>query len=378
MHTEIKFVETKSEFRKWNQLVLDNPCASFFITSHWFNSFTSFGMKAKYLIATTKEGVIVGGAALAIFKFGPMVWVQVPYGPVIINADENVIRDLVEAIEDYAAGLGAFLVETIPFEPCLQYETLKNEAEKLNLTYSPGILSEANVGISRYLVEHGYENASYIEVFRVSKQGQIVDLTTDNLLMSFRKGTRRDVRYSLDRGVKLVKVDSVESLRVAYDLLRENGKQKDYPVRPWDTFRQPLTAALQDKSAMVLMAEYQAEIISTAVIGFGGKRGSYWMGGTRRQSNERVCPAHFLQYMAMQETLACGYLEYDLTAIGNSGVAVFKRGFRPNYYRLAGSYTKVFRPKMLSLFLSFKPRLLRNRRRIADIVARGKSILGRF
>jgi hypothetical protein len=245
------------------------------------------------------------------------------------------------------------------------------------LEYNPDILAKANIGISNILKTHGFTPIFDSRLLAVPREGQIAKLDVEDLLMSYRQGTRRDIRYSLKSNLTVVRVDSLALLQSAYTLLKENATEHNYPLRPWETFKAALWPCVQHDRAIVLLAEYGAERLATIVVLFGGTRAYYTMGGTRRINIDKIYPAHLLQYIAMQETLKRGYFQYDLTSIVEGGVADFKRGFRPTYYRLIDPLSKVFKPNMFRLYQALYPRLRRNKHRIAKVLHGVRSLMGK-
>lgn len=376
MTPEIKFAITAAELKQWNDFVLNQAGTSFFSVSHWLDSYKAFGMQTRYLIARDATGVLVGGAAIAEFRMGPFMWLDILHGPVVAQGDVELINQLLDAIEVYAQTRAAMVVQISPFEASQNHSQIESEATAFGLAYMPNLLAEADCGIASQLATRGYGHTRYISVFvRRAASGQIVDLAREDLLMSFRAGTRRDIRYTIKSSLVVDKVDTIGELEHAYSIMRENATQQDYPIRPWETFESAVWPAIESNDAIVLVAKYEGQPVATVVVLFGGKRGSYVMGGTRRIDLGRIYPAHYLQYIAMQETRARGYMQYDLTSVATGGVADFKRGFRPAYYELVGTFSKVYQPRRLNLFLRIEPQLRRNRRRIARLTYFAKHVL---
>jgi len=375
MAYSITFADTRLD--DWNQFVLNTPSTSSFITSHWLNSYMAFGMRTRYLIATQDGGEIIGGAALAEFRLGPFAWLQVPHSPLVVHPDPALLGQLVSAIEDYASDRGAMVVQITPFEPSHDHTRLQAEAAEADLTYDPDLLATAEMGVSGVLLGQGYQPVNHIRLFSIPDHGQIVQLSSDDLLMKFRPDTRRNIRAALKSEMVSTQVSSLAQLKVAYEIMQENATRQGYPLRPWKTFESAVWSGIENGTAAVFLAEYQDQAVATVVVAFGGKRGAYVMGGTQRISGSKVYPAHLLQYTAMQDTWARGYPQYDLTSLSTSGVAEFKRGFRPSFYRLNGTYSKLYKPRMVQLFLRSEPWLRANRRRLARVVYFGKAVLGK-
>ena len=364
----IKFATAKEDIDKWNSFVRSCPSTSFYALADYLNSYASFGVQTRYLLACNGQGGIVGGAALMIFHFGPFIWIQVPHGPVVWETKSTTANQVVEAVENYAIETGAMFLQFSPFEAAPFSSSWKERADAFGLRYDPGILSSANIGVSNVLQNLGFRQIFDSRILATNREGQIVQLNVPDLLACFRQGTRRDINYSLKSNLKVVKVESLIQLQACYNLLKENAMEHNYPVRPWETFRTAIYSSIQNDSAIVLLAEYNSTILATIVVLFGGTRGYYVMGGTKRVKSDKMYPAHRLQYTAMQETLRRGYFQYDLTSIVQGGVADFKRGFRPIYYRLTAPYTKIYRPFRFQLYKTLYPYLKRKKHFIGKLL----------
>jgi len=223
--------------------------------------------------------------------------------------------------------------------------------------------------VSSILLKRGYIQKEIFNLLKAPQVGQIVSLESPDILMQFRKGTRRDIRYSLSSGIECVTANTLELFRESYKILKINGNEKGYDVRPWNTFYPSIWKGQNKGTSTTLLASYKGEFIATVIVLFGGKRGVYAMGGTKRlESAAHIYPAHFLQYMAMQETIKRGYKQYDLTAIANKGVATFKRGFRPDFYRLNGTFSLIQKSNTTQLFQKILPLVNINKRKVAKAI----------
>ncbi len=383
----IRFAHTAEELNEWNRFVLSCGSTSFFVTTGWFGSYTTLGIQTRYLLASNSNGSVLGGAALAIFRLGPLRWIYVPHGPAATRDQAVILPALLDAIEAYSEKIGAIFVQVAPFE--------RTEYDKL-AGLQPGADSPcdavihpptgADCGVSQILQSRGYDQRSYFNLLSIPRDEQIVQLNVDDLLSTFRKGTRRDINHTLKSGdVSVRRVESLESLGVAYGLLKENALERGYPIRPWQVFRSAVWTGIENHYTLVLIAEYKSEPCSTVVVGFGGGRGVDLMAGTKRLRAKGVYPAHLIQYVAMQETRNRGFFEYDLmglkgeyrsTAVHGGGIAAFKRGFRPMSYQLSGPFAKVFKPSRMSVYLSAHSFLRSHSGRILKALYRAKAALG--
>ncbi len=105
------FAGTAQDFAVLNLFVYSCPCASFFVTTNWLDSYASFGIKTKYILAMDPHGKVIGGAALALCGLGPLRGIYVLHGPAAIADGSVVLAALLKAIEAYGRNMGAISVQ---------------------------------------------------------------------------------------------------------------------------------------------------------------------------------------------------------------------------------------------------------------------------
>jgi hypothetical protein len=315
---------------------------------------------------------------LFVFKVGPVSWLCVPHGPAALTHSPSAVPALLDAIEDYAADIGAMFVQVMPFERAEHDERWEERAEGASLPYDPELPQGAEHAVSDELSRRAYQRKSYFDLLKVPCEGQIVRLGVEDLLSTFRSQTRYNIRRTQRSDeMEVVSVDSVESLAAAYGLLRRNAERYGGSVRPWSNFKSAVWPAIRAGCTLVLAAYWRDEPVCVNVTALGGNRGACLMGAAKRVDIGSLRPAHLLQYTAMIETRNRGFPEYDLTSLCGGGVGTFKRGFRPSYYRLSGSLVKTLRPGMLRSYLWLYPFVLGNRQRVAKVGRIVKTLLRR-
>jgi lipid II:glycine glycyltransferase (peptidoglycan interpeptide bridge formation enzyme) len=369
----IRFAEGEADMRAWNQFALDCPLTSFFVTSNWLDSYSSFGVKPRYLLASNGDDQVIAGAALGEFRAGPIRWMEVIHSPAFLpdRATFTVVRDLIDSIDAYARQIGASHVRVSPFEAAPYRADAQTQAERSNIAYDPELLSYTRQGVTDVLSMQGFQPLRSMSLLPVPLQGQLVSLKENNVVTSFGQDTRRKIRLTEKAGVTVRKAETLEDIRAAYEVIASTGSHKGYAVRPWEAFKQAASLGIQWGTATVLLAELHEEIVSASLVQFGGRRGVYGMGGTyRKDFGKNVYGGQFVQYHAMLECLARGYGEYDLTAVTEGSVQQFKAGFKTTLYRLVDPLTKVYKPVEYRAYLSLLPQLRTNRRRIALLLHR--------
>jgi lipid II:glycine glycyltransferase (peptidoglycan interpeptide bridge formation enzyme) len=379
MEITIRIAETDVDYSKWNKSVVEAGCGSFYITTSWLNAYTSFGMSTQYLLAENIEGELVGGAPVVIYRIGPLSWIYVPHGPFAINNDSQVVDSLLNGIEEQSRRIRAAFIQVDPFERAPFDIRWQAYAERHSLRYSPDLPRFATNRISEKLHQRGYTQKRLFELLGAPQCGQIVDLTVDDLLGTFRKRTAQYIRRTQDNEqLSVRRVSTIDELHQAYEIIRENTERYGGIYRPWEAFESAVWPGIQEKYMMVMLAFLSDELVSALLVGFGGNMGAYISGGTRRGIDfEGLRPAQVLHYLAMQETRKRGFSEYDLTAVVGGGVSQLKQGFRPTYYRLQESFSIIRQPILFKVYQLVNSQLLSNRQQmqqLAKLIHAGKSI----
>lgn len=383
MSVSIRFATTSEDFDNWNDLVKEAPGTSVFVTTSWLNSYRVLGLSTKHVVAIRDDSEFVGGAALMDFRLGPIRWLYVPHSPFARENAPEVIPELLDAIESYATEIGAIFVQIAPFERSEYRDEWARIAEKASLPYSPDLPAAATCKVSEYLASREYEQKTYYRLKTAASSGQIIDLTAEDILKTFRRETRRCIHRTLENeDIEIRAVNSVHELEIAYLIVKENTARFGLTYRSWSNFKAAMWPGIQKGYTVGSTAYYKSKPCATLLVGFAGRIGSPIAAGLRRgiSYSGRLQPAYVLWYLAMKETEKQGFLEYDLTAVVGGGVATFKSSFRPTYYHLQEPYSKVFRPRMLPMYLLITSRLLSNRRRlrpIFNLLYRAKAFLGR-
>ncbi len=369
MSIQIQLAGTEPEYAAWDEFVVSCPSTSFFATTHWLGGYAGFGLDCKFILATNSQGEVVGGAPLAIYRWGPLSWVSVPHGPVASPGHLQILPELLEAVEDYTSELGAMFVQVMPFERAPFDKRWEDYATQCLLPYDPQLPRGVEDGVTDLLRSRGYRHSADIGFVKVPRDGQIVQLDTDDLASTFRKETRRKLHQTWRSDtLEVHRVDSLDALAVTYELVKENVDRYSGSMRPWSTFRSAIMPGIRRNCMTVLTAYYNAEPCSTIVVAFGGRRAARIFAAQRRIDVGPCAPAYLLVYESMLETRRRGFQEYDLTSVTQGGVQQFKRSFRPSYYRLSEPLVKAFKPSSTRLCLAVLPRLRKNRHVFASLM----------
>ncbi len=151
----------------------------------------------------------------------------------------------------------------------------------------------------------------------------------DELLSSFRKTTRYEIRRSEQQGVVIRRAedegDLAEFHRIYFEMARKKNFVGGEPSHLLHVLR--WIAAEKDRGALLLAFKNAALLGGTLVVR-AAKRSWYVFGATTK--DDRLSAGHLLQWHAIRWAKDSGCADYDFGGYReeiNTGPAMFKRGF---------------------------------------------------
>lgn len=368
---EINIIEAKTEtdFNAWNNMIVNERCGNFYITTNWLNAYTEFGMFTKYLLAANSANEFVGGVPLMIYRLGPLCWIIVPYGPFSIQDDEQIQNALLDSVEMYAKRIHAAFIQVLPLERSPFDARWQAIADENSLPYSPDLPASVNGHVSKHLQTRGYVQATLFNLLPMPTAGQIVDLSQPDILSSFRSRTTAYIRRTIKSNkIEVKKAVTLEALHEAFNIIKENVERYGSTYRPWTVFKAAVWPGITNNSMVVLTAYLDSEPCASILVGLGGGIGSYISGGSKKNTDQDgLRPAYLLHFLAMQEVQRRGWQEYDLTSVVHGGVEQMKRSFAPTYYHLREPYSKILSPALFKIYQLVNSQFLSRRRRMRRI-----------
>ncbi|MEZ5203479.1 MAG: GNAT family N-acetyltransferase [Acidimicrobiales bacterium] len=218
----------------------------------------------------------------------------------------------------------------------------------------------------------------------VPNQLLTVDLRSDDgtaaapdevLLQRFRSRTRRDVRASLRTDLEIERPVDDATIRIAYGLIEENGREHGYATRSWADLGPTILAQVATGEAVIHLARADGEPVGAHYGVIAGRRLTYMMGGTRRLHPDPHV-GHFLHWQVMVHARSLGLDGYDLTTYGNAGVRRFKEGFQPTLEPFVEARHLVLRRAATAAFLAGYDQLRSRKATTARWARRLRSVRG--
>jgi Acetyltransferase (GNAT) domain len=151
----------------------------------------------------------------------------------------------------------------------------------------------------------------------------------DDLLASFRKTTRYEIRRSMNERIEVRMASGDADYREFIDIYAAMAKEREFPAETPEFLLDIGRWLAMDKSHGCLMLAYEnGEPRGGILIVRCGARCWYFLGATSKDG--KVGVGHLLQWRAIQWAKENGCLEYDFNGYredATSGPALFKKGF---------------------------------------------------
>ena len=164
----------------------------------------------------------------------------------------------------------------------------------------------------------------------------ILDITPseDQLLANMRKTTRYSIKKAEKDGVVISTSTNLNDFEKFYSVYKETVKRQEFTGFSEKYFRAEIEIFFRDNEAMFFFAEYQGEVVGTAIIVFSGDSAYYHHGATNRKF-DKLTDAQLLQWHVIREAKRRGLRFYNFWGVVPEsavkhpwyGLSIFKRGF---------------------------------------------------
>ncbi|NQY05002.1 MAG: peptidoglycan bridge formation glycyltransferase FemA/FemB family protein [Flavobacteriaceae bacterium] len=349
----MKILVTKEQhwIDKWDQAIEQNRKGHYFQCSTWAQSYRVYNFDQELVLLIDNETILAGYWAV-IPRFSIVKFYIVPFGPINFLADE--LELLENEIIQRAKKHRCCYVQVTPFNTQEnQFEWLSN-VKHLNLRFSRGKKFK-NIAIPTRI--------SILDLKALS--------TEEDLLSSFKSSTRRHIRSSLKKELKLVIAITEAELQEGYRMFEINAKEGGYAVRSWKDFRKTILDSINNKQGKMLLAYHQNQLKGAIYLYKSGDFYTYISGGTIKEKPD-LKAGYFLHWQAIKISLAEGLKGYNIGHSGSPGVLRFKEGF--NGLKIDYPYTshKILRPLLFRMYSLFYPLLRKHKKTIARILSKNK------
>jgi lipid II:glycine glycyltransferase (peptidoglycan interpeptide bridge formation enzyme) len=193
----------------------------------------------------------------------------------------------------------------------------------------------------------------------------IVDLggSEEDILGRMKQKTRYNIHLAERKGVK---VEPGSDIGTFYQLMAATAERDRFAVHAVEYYQRAYELFSPSGQCELLFAKYQGETIGGLMVFAHGRRAWYFYGASS-DDHRNLMPNYLLQWEAMRWARRHGCRVYDLWGVPDAdeqilennftrfshglwGVYRFKRGFGGKVVRAAGSWDRVYKPTLYSLY----------------------------
>lgn len=350
---EIIFTKDTAMLQQWDVFVMSENKASHLMLAQWNASFASYGFD--YEVGLLLEnGNIRGGFCAVVAKALLFRFYVVPFGPVVSEGYEHQLDALIAKVPQQAKAMRCCYAHiTLPFAPVDNKHVYKTLPELPSL-------NGAKTGHLFKYVYSGY-GLNWVDVRKAA--------TIDELLEGFKNTTRRDIRSSERKGLKLRLLETADAIKMGYELCLANAEANQYALREWDSFGAILIQLVENKTAKFLGAFHEGALKGATLLVKGGNYYTYILGGTKREKPDLLA-GHFLQWQGIKLAFEEGCDGYNISLGGSQGVMNLKNSFADAQILFENSkYHWVIRPFYLNCFLFIEKRLKPHKKAVSKLLS---------
>jgi len=180
----------------------------------------------------------------------------------------------------------------------------------------------------------------------------------DELLSSFRKATRYEIRRSEQQGIVIRFAQGEGDLQEFQRIYFEMAKKKDFVGLEAGDLSHILRRIMQEKDrGALLLAFKEMALLGGTLVVRAATRCWYVLGATTK--DDRLSAGHLLQWRAILWAKEHGCVDYDFGGYRegiNTGPALFKRGFCQSVVQFSPAYRYPLDRRLCSI-LDFIPKL---------------------
>jgi len=326
------------EERSWEQFLIRQPHTSFLQSWAWGE------FQEKLGLSHHRFGIYQGGALEGICqalvgrrRLGSFVYV--PRGPILNSFEIGKARAILEYLKDFAAGEK---VDYLRVEP--HWEAEQGSAPVLQETgFRPAQVATSQAGGITLLLD--------------------LSLSEGELLAQMRKTTRYLIRSAEGLGIEIHRTADPRKMGEFHRLMKLTYRRQQFVPHPSFYLQTQFETLAPRGIAELVLAKYQGDILSMAVIFSYGDTVTYVHGASVRTS---VPASYFLLWEAIKEAKKDGYRYFDFWGIAPTddprhpwyGYSLFKKGFGGYRVDYAGVWDYPLTPKYGAVFAVEKIRRL--------------------
>lgn len=328
----------------WDKFCSEHEHGHLLQSSRWGLLKQQTGWHAHRIIVSDEERIRAGAQILTQKRLG-LAMCYVPRGPLFSN-DLIINHALVVALNNYAAEQNAIAVRYEPFVTSNHQRTaLLSKA----LTFTEHSVSESiqpQHTVMTSLVDPSNGKA----------------LSDQQLLGSFSKGHRADIKKAERAGVTIRYGHGVADIATFSQLMQETGTRANFAVHSQTYYQHVWELFGTIDQGTLILADYNGQTIAGAFIVGGAGTVNYLYGGSRAEAFQHGAN-HLIQWSALRWARDQGYTQYDFWGIpyrkdeapssgeitSMAGLIRFKKGFGGEEVSFMPAYTHILKPTLYHL-----------------------------
>lgn len=292
----------------WDDFVKQNSPFSFFQSWDWGEVEKKTGKKI-WRIALISNKQIIGASQIIKIKAKRGSFLHVRHGPIFTNWDKKFISEWLNWVKNLAKKEEASFVRISPRISIEKSEILER-IKKLNFSNAPIHNMDAEI--------------SYVVDLRKSE---------DEMLKNMRKNTRNLIRKAIKIGVKVKKDSGKESLYKFNKMFNQTANRSGFVSSRG--LKQEVEVFSKNNKLILLLAEYEKEILAGAIIIFSYNQAIYHYAASSNKMRN-IPAAYLVQWEAIKEAKKRNLDYYNLWGGVSSlddashpwyGLTLFKSGF---------------------------------------------------
>jgi len=348
---EIFYTKELFWLNKWDEFVSKNNNGSHLVLSDWLNSYQSYGFDFELGLYVENEKII-GGFGAVIPKFLLFKFYIIPYPPLVLNENNLVLQQLIDAISTRGKKL----------KTCY-----------LQVAFPSFLEMQKELSRDKYLENNNFKKGNHFKYVFSFTGLNWLDLrkyeTIEHLLLDFKSSVRRDIRSAERKQITISYAVTPNEIQLAYEVCLENARKANYGLRDWKDIKKTIIALVEKGSAKFITGTKDNELKGAILIIKAGGHYSYILGGTKKEKPDLLV-GHLLQWEAIKLSFLEKCEGYNLSLGGSKGVQEFKNGFNTIQMSAENSnYYLVNNSLLFSLYVFFEKYMKPYKRRVAKILA---------
>lgn len=294
--------------KEWSRFLKENNLVSFYQTWATKECYEKMGKKV-FNFAYYKNNRIKAVCLFIIEKAKRGNYLFCPHGPVINDWSDSVLfEEIISHIKKVAIKENVWFIKLLPY-------IISND-NNLKLLKKNGFLPS--------------------QLHSLVEESWCLDLdkTEDSLLLEMRKTNRNLIRRAIKEKVNIKMSSDIADVDVFYNLYKITAKRHTFFPYSRKFIIEQTKALLARKQAVILLGEYNNEIVASAIIYICNGEAIYYHGASS-QKYPKIPVSYLIQWEAIKYAKEFGCKTYNFWGIYSgknkkhpfAGITHFKKGF---------------------------------------------------